>query len=175
MRVVTSCVFVCLLGVQVFAGEKIGHVTFSGTLLKGEKFDAKISENYRFELLPAEYGWEIKIRDLKRPEEDLSRLTPPINDAANPRYIAGWHFRNKDNSGPVEGGLYASQLIHEFYFSPEVGLTMKHPLSPKLFKKLVKQGKGLLTIKEIQLSNLEPGQKAIIDRMTFEVTLKVGF
>jgi len=115
------------------------------------------------------------MRDPKRPDEDLARFTPAFNSLPDQRCLEGWHFRNERNTGPNKGTVNAPQLVREFYFSPEVGLSMEYPLSERQYQRMIKQGRGVFTITEMKLGNLQPGQTATIQTMKFKTTLYIGF
>ena len=147
-------------------------VTFSGMVQRGENFAFPFSDRFTFELVPIDYGWHIAIRDADLPNEDLARLTPPFHFVPNPRFIEGWHFRNQDNTGPNEGSVNAPQRERDFIFSPKVGRSIQYPPTAEQVAIVEDDGRGLLQIMALELGNLEPGQKAHIESMEFEVRLE---
>ena len=152
-------------------------IVFHGKVLRGERFIHKLSESLTFELAPIDYGWEIAVRIAERPDENIARLTPPFHSVPNPRFIEGWHFRNADNTGPNEAGpknVNAPQEVREFIFSREVGSTIHYPPSSDDIDEISKDGHGTLTITELQLGNLEPGQKAHIEAMEFSAEIYIA-
>jgi len=105
--------------------------TFSGHIKKGETYIHKFTKNLNFCLMPGgvfsdvpEEGWFILITDSRSRScygiqdgyDDLGPIiTPPYR--GNMYFdILGWHFRNKDNSGPNDGSVNAPQEVREFNF-----------------------------------------------------------
>lgn len=145
-------------------------VTLTGAVNRGERFSSAFGPGLVLVLEPAEYGWQIIVRD-ERPDENIARLTPPFHFVPNPRDVEGWHFRNGDNTGPNDGSVNAPQEERDFLFSPEVGRSIDYPVTPEQAKQLERAGQGRLVIKSLQLGNLEPGQKAHIRQMDFSIWL----
>lgn len=154
------------------------HLAFSGEVAAGQSFERPFGPGFRFQLKPQRYGWDIIIRDA-REEENLARLTPPLHFRPNPRDISGWHFRNRDNTGPNKAGdqnINAPGKVREFIFSPEVGRTIQGPqahLAPTAaeIRRSSDFGRGRLTIVDYRLADLEPGRQARFAWMRFEVKL----
>jgi hypothetical protein len=150
---------------------------FGGTVKRGEPFRRELWDGLRFELEPIDFGWKIEVRDVARPEEDLSRLTPPFHFVTNPRSIEGWHFRNKANTGPNRGDVNAPKTARDFIFSREVGKTIHGiSLAPDTLGEEVgrvgRQGRGLLTIEDMTLEPPAPGKQARIESMRFTVAIE---
>jgi len=146
-------------------------VTFSGTVERGMPFIHPITGRFTFALVPMEYGWYITIRDAEQPGEDLARLTPPLRLVPNPRFLEGWHFRNIDNTGPNQGSVNAPQHVRRFIFSPKVGELVDYPPTVEQVEMIEQDGQGVLTITEMTLGNLEPGERAHFESIAFEVML----
>jgi hypothetical protein len=114
-----------------------------------------------------------------RPEENLARLTPPFHFAPHPRIIEGWHFRNKDNTGPNRGDVNAPQRVRDFIFSREVGRTIQgsdaeadHAPTEEEVERVGEDGRGVLTIEEMKLSKPKAGAQAAIESMKFTVAIE---
>ena len=58
------------------------------------------------------------------------------------------------------------------YFSPKVGKQIQSEPTAEELEIIRKDGSGTLTITEIELGNLKPGEKADITSMKFEVKIK---
>ena len=155
----------------------VNKYEFSGEVSKGEEYRYQFSDNYIFFLEPLKSGdgWEIVIKETGADDGDnLARLTPPLHLTPNPRFIEGWHFRNSDNTGPNETGdknVNAPGKIREFIFSPKVGKQIQSEPTAEELEIIRKDGSGTLTITEIELGNLNPGEKANITSMKFEVKI----
>ena len=152
-------------------------IEFEGQLNRDEAFSYEFLPGYRFELRPIEHGWEIAVRDARRPGENLARLTPPFHFVPNPRFIEGWHFRNADNTGPNElpSSVNAPQLVRDFVFSPRVGVSIHYPPDAGDVERIRDDGHGTLVISQILLGNLTPGERATIRMIRFRVRLEVRF
>jgi hypothetical protein len=92
-----------------------------GDVRRGERFSELSAAGWILRLVPVTEGWLLEVTTNERIDEDLSRLTPPLHFAPNPREIVGWHFRNANNTGPNDGSVNAPQALREFIFSPRVG------------------------------------------------------
>jgi hypothetical protein len=161
------------------AREPSGHSQkFTGELAAGEAFEKTFGPGFCFRLEPNPHGWTIVVRG-PRAAEDISRLTPPFHFIPNPRDIEGWHFRNRDNTGPNEPGeknINAPGLVREFIFSPAVGKTIAGPeakTSPTAaeIEQVKRFGRGKLMILDYRLTGLDPGKKAGFEWIRFEVEL----
>ena len=164
---------------------------FSGKVSRGQIFEKEIRQDLVFRLTTAECGWNIKIVNKTQPDHDVvGVVTPPLR-GMNDCYIAGWHFRNSDNSGPNDGSVNAPQkerefnfvlseadyqaayiynelIIHSYEFDNMAEQDKKQ--IEEQYKKL-KPGAGKLAITNLELGNLIVGKLAWIDNMEFEVTL----
>ena len=170
-------------GILIFAWALLSHhealsgeiradsVSFSGSIEHGDTLRYTFGDSLVFQLVPIPTGWEIMVRDLRRSEDNIARLTPPLHFVPNPRDIEGWHFRNESNSGPNDGSVNAPQEVREFVFSRRVGVSIETPLTQELFEQIRRDGRGILTITSLELGNLIPGQRANITRMQFQVQL----
>ena len=151
-------------------------VRFETELAEGERFTFDVNDRIYFELDPDPEGWEIAVRAVDRPGENLARLTPPLH-GPNPRQVWGWHFRNTGNTGPNDGSVSAPQTDRPFIFSEQVGRTIQGPGSdrgptPEEIEAVERDGDGMLMIDDLKLGNLIPGQRATILWMRFHVVLE---
>jgi len=154
------------------------RLVFGGEVAAGQSFERPFGPGFRFLLTPQRYGWDIIIRDA-RENENLARLTPPLHFQPNPCEISGWHFRNRDNTGPNEAGdrnMNAPGRVREFIFSPVVGRTIQGPAAhqaptPAEIRQISDFGRGRLTVVDSRLDDPEPGRQARFAWMRFEVNL----
>jgi hypothetical protein len=125
-------------------------------------------------------GWEILVREYGR-DENLSRLTPPLHFAPNPREIEGWHL----SGTPLEcasrpyGAEAGPGNPRKFIFSPEVGRRIDgagagRSVNVVEIKDVERFGRGTLTIEKFAL---EPGENGCpkIQWMDFSVQLEGGY
>jgi hypothetical protein len=134
-------------------------------------FVQRVARSWHFHLNRSEYGWVIALihRDGKSGQVDLTGITPPYSGVPNPREIHGWHFRNRDNSGPNRGDVNAPQHLRRFVFSRSLIGTggfkpSTDPETPRYVEPDPSDGRGWLRIVDYGLSDLEPDQRA---RMTY--------
>ena len=172
------------------------QITFTGGLKAGARFQHAFGGRFIFALEPTDFGWVIVVYEQGRREdltrldgrrEDLARLTLPFH-GPNPTEIAGWHFRNQDNTGPNDGSVNQPQEVREFVFSPEVGRSIDGP--PTLGQRVLRLlhfrpgsltqedidrvrsfGQGALHIEHLKLSPIERGAPARILEMSFRCTI----
>lgn len=151
-------------------------VRFEAEVTEGERYTFDVNDKVYFELDPDPEGWEIAVRHVDRPGENLARLTPPLH-GPNPRQLWGWHFRNADNTGPNDGSVNAPQKERPFIFSEKVGRSIQGPGSARGptredIAAVELDGEGHLTIDDLKLGNLGAGQRAAIQWMRFHVVLE---
>lgn len=84
--------------------DKYSRLKFGGEVLPGQTFEKKIGRDLIFRLIPWEDGWLISVGSKATADHDLARVVTPPYRGINDLQIAGWHFRNADNSGPNEPG-----------------------------------------------------------------------
>ena len=130
-----------------------------------------------FLLRPTESGWWIDVRD-ERGTESLTLWTTPWR-GPTPCDLAGWHFRNSDNTGPNESGpknVNAPQTTRAFVFSREIGRSipgaggLRKPTAEEQLR-LREGGTGTLEIVDYDLTGLKPGGRARFSRLEFRVQL----
>ncbi len=152
-------------------GRQAAH--FTGSVLAGHAFERPFGTRFVFELAPGDYGWRILIREQGR-EENLAGLTPPWHFVPNPTDLEGWHFRNRDNTGPNDGGVNAPQEVREFVFSPQVGRSLIYEGSATpawVVDSVAAFGLGELVILDYALTPPARGQRAGFERLRFGVCL----
>lgn len=147
-----------------------------GEVQRGNAFKATTSDGWIVHLTPASEGWLLAIASEDRPNEDLSRLTPPWHFTPNPRQIDGWHFRNADNTGPNDGSVNAPQEYRDFIFSPRAGRDIQGPGAndnPAIddVNEVRAFGRGWLHIESYRLTPATPGERAAFESMKFAVCL----
>jgi len=168
--------------------EKHLRLKFSGEVSRGQAFEKEIGHNLIFRLIPWEHGWFISVGGQANADRDFAEVVTPPYRGVNELQIAGWHFRNADNSGPNKGDVNAPQEIREFRFVlnkedyNKASDALERMLWPyqyseeqiKEAEKIhgeLKTAKGVLTIKDMRLGNLEMGPRAWFEYMKFEVEL----
>ena len=114
-------------------------------------------------LIRTKAGWSLRLYD-QPGGVDLSAVTPPFRGPVpNPRDVAGWHFRNADNTGPNAGSVNAPQHLRLFEFAPEIAGTggFKPPAAQSGASGA--SGRGWLQILDLGLTDLAPGQQASLN------------
>jgi hypothetical protein len=145
-----------------------------GEVFKGKRFSTSMRGGWILKLVPVEGGWFLEITMKGREKEDLSRLTPPWHFVPNAREIEGWHFRNKDNTGPNEGSVNAPQELREFIFSPQVGRGIEYNGSGTTSEDVAKVqsfGRGWLHLDEFRLTPPRRGERASFEWLKFSACL----
>lgn len=167
-----------------------GEVARGDTVLHGFEHNG---QPFEFRLLPTSSGWIIWVGDpVHRDRNLVAAATLSLRDGVNPAVIEGWHFRNRDNTGPNEPGpknVDAPQRRREFAFvlsgldfvrarqAIEV-LRWRKDLPADQVKAArdvlatTPTAKGVLRIEAMELSNLAEGERAVIERMAFSVTIE---
>ncbi len=167
-----------------------GEISRGETLVHQFKHGAML---YEFRLVPSGSGWTIWIGDPMRREYNyVTAVTPPFR-GINPAVIEGWHFRNKDNTGPNEAGadnVNAPQRERRFAFVKDSSgfQAAQQALDVLLWPDghsdadikdaeqriaRIPRFEGMLLIEALELGNLIPGERAHIERMAFRVTLEL--
>ncbi|GJL95400.1 MAG: hypothetical protein DHS20C05_18050 [Hyphococcus sp.] len=132
--------------------------------------DTILQTGWTFQLARAPHGWDVRILD--EAGLDLSQMTPPLRGAPNPRQIYGWHFRNADNTGTNKGDVNALQKLRLFGFDPALtGTGGYKPSSAGGVDPQGQPGRGALTILDMGLADLEPGEKARMNYLKFNVCM----
>ena len=123
-----------------------------------------------FALVDADHGWDLRVFD--KEGLDLTQMTPPLRGAPNPRQIYGWHFRNADNSGANKGDVNAPQGLRLFGLEPALtGTGGYKPSSAAGVDPQEQTGRGALTIRDMGLADLAPGEKARLNYLKFDVCM----
>ena len=124
-----------------------------------------------FALNPFENGWRIAMLD---PEGlEIPVFAPPLRPVeTNPLNIAGWHFRNRENSGPNVGDVNAPQHERRFTFGTMASIP-EIPPEPDATGAPLEGfgGLGVLTITDYSLTLPEPGERAGFTSLSFSVCL----
>ena len=152
----------------------------SGRIAAGERFSRPFGSRFEFILEPTLTGWEVVIKEYGR-AENLSRLTPPLHSAPNPREIEGWHL--SDNPSDCPSRPYAAQTGPDnpriFIFSPEVGGRIDGAKAGRLVtaeevEDVQSFGRGTLTIESFKLEPRRDGCPEI-GWMNFSVQFQGGY
>ena len=138
-------------------------------LLEGEvagqdSFSVQFGPDWSLMLTPTGDGWLVSVQDSAT--FDLSWATPPLH-GPNPRQIAGWQFRNGDNTGPNTGEVNAPQELRGFAFftnAEGTGFEFGEPAR-------IPEGHGTLEILDYGLADLDPGETARMVYLKFQVCL----
>ncbi len=139
-------------------------------------FYRTLSSGWIFTLLRQQHGWSLRLYDTAG-GVDMTSITPPYGGAIpNTRDIFGWHFRNRQNTGPNLGSVNAPQQFRPFAFATSLTGTggfkpNTDPATVKFSQPLDDQGRGWLEIIDYGLNNLQPGQQANMNYLKFEACL----
>ena len=145
-----------------------------GRVGRDSAFSATTRSGWILRLEPGSDGWMVRVGTRSRPSDDLSRLTQPWHFVPNPRQLAGWHFRNKSNTGPNDGSVNAPGTFREFIFSPEVGQGIEYEgsaTSDAAVDRVAAFGRGWLHIDAYRLTPLRRGEKAAFEWLRFTACL----
>ncbi|PKQ06299.1 MAG: hypothetical protein CVT72_07035 [Alphaproteobacteria bacterium HGW-Alphaproteobacteria-11] len=129
---------------------------FGGEIAGAHHFGFETARGWTFMLEPRPHGWQLRLLDTGG--RDLTAATPPLHGETNPRDLYGWHFRSLDNSGPNLGDVNAPQRERNFVIA-QSGET--------------DEGYGWLKILDYGLADLEPGARARMVYMRFDICLVV--
>jgi hypothetical protein len=147
-----------------------------GELRSGDAFSETTPAGWILRLVPVAEGWFLQVAIAQRASEDLARLTPPWHFTPNPRQIDGWHFRNRDNTGPNDGTVNAPQTLREFIFSPRVGRDIQGadakagPTAAEV-EAVRSFGRGWLLIESYSLTPPRQGERAAFESLRFTACL----
>lgn len=147
-----------------------------GKVAKGQPFSKLTPSGWIVRLVPTDLGWSLQISMKARNAEVLSRLTPPWHFVPNPTEIEGWHFRNRDNTGPNRGSVNAPQKLREFIFSPQVGQDIQGPTATAAptaedVAAVRSFGRGWMFIESYELTPPRKGELAAFQFLTFTACL----
>jgi hypothetical protein len=129
---------------------------------------------------------------VQRGHNYVTAVTPPFR-GVNPAVIQGWHFRNKDNTGPNEpgdGNVNAPQMERRFAFVRDSAgyQSAQEALEILLWPggrpeedvrnaenqlALVPRIEGVIWIEALELGNLVAGEQAHIERLAFRIRLEL--
>jgi hypothetical protein len=158
-------------------------VQLQGSVRRGETFERQVAPGliFRLEPDPGAYGWFISVEGIDGTSGNYAGVVTSPYYGMNDLYIAGWHFRNANNTGPNESGqsnVNAPGTTREFRFvlneadyKKESEILKMRPV-PWERHGLSPQGKGTLTITNLKLGHLLQDRQAWIEEMDFTVTLQ---
>lgn len=111
-------------------------------------------------LVPTDHGWRIAVESADGRTLPVFAL-PKFPAETNPINIAGWHFRNLDNTGPNTGEVNAPQHARRFTFSLMPGSADNTGMS----------GLGEVSLLRFELSPTVPGHRARMMSLEFSACL----
>lgn len=125
---------------------------------------------HAFVLMPFEFGWKIGMLDGDGLEIPVfAEPRHPVE--TNPLSVAGWHFRNSENTGPNTGDVNAPQHERRFTFGTmATDLANAGSSSPNTASRVL-GGLGILTIDDLALTPPDVGQRAGLTGLSFTVCL----
>lgn len=124
-----------------------------------------------FALDPFEFGWRIGM--LAPGGLEVPVFAAPLRPVeTSPLNITGWHFRNRENTGPNMGEVNAPQHERRFAFGTLAADPEKNPglVAPGIPGEGF-GGLGVLTITDYTLTPPELGQRAAFTSLSFSVCL----
>lgn len=152
-------------------------------LSRGQSFQRYVGAGLVVALEPDEDGWHLDVRPDSRGRVRgigfASIATPPFH-GPTVLDIAGWQFRNADNTAQNDGSINASQLTREFSFVTSEAdanalgdeiIAFQEGKSADLPWK-VPMGHGTLTIRNLKLGNLVTGARAWIESMDLTISIR---
>lgn len=168
------------------AAEGWVSVDFAGEAYGEHDYETQLGA-FVFVLEHREFGWHIQVRDAGG--RDLAVFSPPARPVeANPLNIAGWHFRNLDNTAPNRGEVNAPQGLRQFVFGrlatdPMLNPALIAPAEPDPASPAAvleradavaapAGGRGELVIEDFGLADLEPQRRARMVYMKFHGCLE---
>lgn len=188
----------CLLAVSFLPGISNAQspppdkatLRFTGEVHRGQRFEKDIGRGLVFRLDPDDNGWNIEVGPAGSTDDYTDCVNMPAHGITN-RQIQGWHFRNDDNTAPLEPRDFQTPGIgqprqFDFVLTAEdqskscddlsKGVYWWDEKNPEHQKALARwgtlaAGEGTLTLTAMKLGNLVRGQQAWIDSMKFEVSI----
>lgn len=145
----------------------------NGGVTRGNAFQTLTPGGWIFRLAPIENGWFIEVSQPGREGEDISRLTPPWH-RPNHRFLEGWQFRNRSNTGPNDGSVNEPQEMRFFIFSPEVRRSINYEGSATTAEAVEAAqsfGRGWLYLESYMLTPIEEGKRAAFEAIAFTACL----
>jgi hypothetical protein len=174
----------------------IGRVcSWRGVVVRAQVYTQQITEGLTFCLRPhttwhENDGWEILISDTAhdRCSHGFNAIVTPPFHGENPVFIAGYQFRNADNTAPNDGSVNAPQEVRSFnfLFSQKDYETVwsahnclarnecENGLSSDDAVKVIAitpKSAAVMTITDLELGNLIPHDHAWIESIKFEVKI----
>ncbi len=159
---------------QIPASGESGLSSNDGIELTGDnEYSAALPNGWQFMLVKTEHGWAVRVYDQPYPNGrvDLSGITPPLHGPANPRDIAGWHFRNHANTGPNLGDVNAPQRLRLFQFDGALAGTsgLYNPVATTTTE--ADTGRGALYIVGYELTGQRAEGRARMTYLKFQACL----
>lgn len=161
--------------------------TVAGHVKRGDLFEQPLSDDLVFRLVPDSLGWTIVVGLRDQPGEDFVGVATPPFRGTNHRFLEGWHFRNRANTGPNVGDVNAPQHERVFRFARSAAgyrqaadavdaLLWGAPTQPERERAMealeeASQGQGTLHIRAMTLGNLTPGAQAWFETLDFDAEL----
>lgn len=190
MLVILSAAFVLPIAILTAGADgKVHSAIFRAEIRRGQTAQFQTEWGLLVVLRPVDAGWQIEVYPKDDPSANLALATPPFR-GPNPTMILGWHFRNSNSSGPNAGEVNAPQHLREFIFVKDSAdfVVLRHSLERVLWRGnypgdevrdaeealarvSARAGRGRLRIQEMRLGNLEPGGRAWIEWLRFEVEI----
>ena len=162
-------------------------VTSAGHVTRGQPFEQPLGDDLLFRLVPDTHGWNIAVVDSGQPGDDFVGVATPPFRGMNHRYLEGWHFRNRANTGPNVGHVNAPQHERTFVFTltpadyrkaaTAVDTLLWGEHTPAEREQAMEaleaasRGRGTLRITGMTLGNLVPGAQAWFETLDFDAEL----
>ena len=159
----------------------IGKVcSFSWEIKKGQSFQKKITEGLVFcitsitNYLGENHGWYISLSDEigKTCDDSFTDVGPPSFRGDSPTHIEGEQFTNTNEN------RFTRSFVREFAFvlsqrDYETLLDYYYPmpLDKKVDVTKINMSRGIFTIQDLKLGNLNPNETPWIESMKFEVKI----
>jgi hypothetical protein len=93
---------------------------FTGVIHRAELYRATVRAGLEFRLTPmngeSDGAWAIGVWPRDSVVLDYAAVATPPYRGVNPRYVEGWHFRNRENTGPGRGDMNAPGEERAFQF-----------------------------------------------------------
>jgi len=145
------------------------NLTLEAEVKGGATYSKAFGKGLVFSLQPLFGGWEIVVQQNGQ-GENLTRLTPPLHFAHNPRFIEPGHFFGTEK---VRAAANVPGKEREFIFSPEVGKSIAGPTASSNptaqdIETIRRYGSGKLVVLETR------GNSKQIDSLHFRLELTTG-
>lgn len=149
------------------------RVQVEAAVRAGERWRRRIAPRLTAFLKPRDEGWRLGVRE-RRSAVDLTRITPPWDERANPRFARGAHLRAhreaeaEERPPPDVPGFERRLLIAPASVYPEVSSTW--PYRTRANVEMARAfGEALIALRDVELTGAEPVR---IERMRFELAVR---